>query len=45
MHKEGWHTYYVYILTNKNRTVLYTGMTNNLLRKLEQHQYSYGEQC
>jgi putative endonuclease len=37
MHKKGLHTYYVYILTNKNRTVLYTGMTNNLRKRLEQH--------
>ncbi|MBD8017077.1 GIY-YIG nuclease family protein [Kaistella pullorum] len=33
----GWHTYYVYILTNKNRTVLYTGVTNNLSLRLFQH--------
>ncbi len=37
MKKEGWHTYYVYILTNKNRTVLYTGMTNNVQRRLSEH--------
>ncbi|MBO0342143.1 MAG: GIY-YIG nuclease family protein [Bacteroidota bacterium] len=29
--------YYVYILTNKNKTVLYTGVTNNLSRRLVQH--------
>lgn len=29
--------FYVYILTNKNRTVLYTGVTNNLHRRLYQH--------
>lgn len=40
MHKEGWHRYYVYILTNKNKTVLYTGMTNNLQKRLEQHHES-----
>lgn len=28
--------YYVYILTNRSRT-LYTGMTNNLARRLEEH--------
>ena len=28
---------YIYILTNKNNTVLYTGVTNNLLRRLEEH--------
>ena len=29
--------YYVYILTNKNNTVLYTGFTNNLLRRMHEH--------
>lgn len=28
---------YVYILTNKNNTVLYTGVTNNLKRRLQEH--------
>ncbi len=28
---------YVYILTNKNKTVLYTGVTNNLTRRLFEH--------
>ncbi|WP_420601820.1 GIY-YIG nuclease family protein [Flagellimonas sp.] len=37
MSKEGWHTYYVYILTNKNRTVLYTRITNYLPRRLFEH--------
>lgn len=30
-------TYYVYILTNRNKTVLYTGMTNDLARRLIEH--------
>ena len=30
-------TYYVYILSNRHRTVLYTGMTNNLRRRLREH--------
>ncbi|MDR6967340.1 putative endonuclease [Flavobacterium arsenatis] len=34
---EGYHTYYVYIITNKHRSVLYTGMTNNLKVRLKQH--------
>jgi len=28
--QEWYHNYYVYILTNKAKTVLYTGVTNNL---------------
>ncbi|TPG42183.1 GIY-YIG nuclease family protein [Flavobacterium pectinovorum] len=35
--QEGYHTYYIYILTNKNRTVLYTGVSNNLRQRLNQH--------
>ncbi|AYO56936.1 endonuclease [Chryseobacterium sp. 6424] len=38
---EGFHTYYVYILTNKNRTVLYTGVTNNLHRRLHEHHIKF----
>ncbi len=30
--------YYVYILTNWNNKVLYTGVTNNLERRLYEHQ-------
>ncbi len=29
--------YFVYILTNANKTVLYTGVTNNLERRLVEH--------
>ncbi|MCD4704572.1 GIY-YIG nuclease family protein [bacterium] len=29
--------YCVYILTNKNNTVLYIGVTNNLLRRIREH--------
>lgn len=29
--------YYVYILTNKTNRVLYTGVTNNLLRRIFEH--------
>lgn len=38
--QEGYHTYYVYILTNKAKTVLYTGVTNNLKIRLHQHKVS-----
>ena len=34
---EGIYNFYVYILTNKTKTVLYTGVTNNLKRRLEEH--------
>ena len=30
-------SYFVYILTNKNNTVLYVGMTNNLTRRIWEH--------
>ena len=29
--------YYVYILTNKNDNVLYTGFTNNIYSRISQH--------
>ena len=34
---EGIYNYYVYIITNKNKTVLYTGVTNNVKRRLKEH--------
>ncbi len=33
----GTHNYYVYIVTNKNKTVLYTGVTNSLQTRIQQH--------
>jgi putative endonuclease len=35
--QEGYHTYYIYIITNKHKTVFYTGVTNNLKIRLSQH--------
>lgn len=32
-------TYQTYIATNKNNTVLYTGVTNNLVRRMEEHKF------
>ncbi len=29
--------FYVYILTNRSNSVLYTGVTNNLLRRVYEH--------
>ena len=35
--------YYVYILTNQLRTVLYTGVTNNLEQRIIEHWLSRGQ--
>ena len=32
---------YVYILTNKNNTVLYTGVTSNLVKRVYEHKQKY----
>lgn len=31
------HNYFVYIITNKNRTTFYIWVTSNLLKRIEQH--------
>ena len=30
-------TYWVYMMTNRNKIVIYTGVTNNLRRRIRQH--------
>lgn len=35
---------FVYIMTNKNHTTLYTGVTSNLLKRVQQHKDTYYEQ-
>lgn len=35
-------TFYVYILTNYTKTVLYTGVTNNLLQRIFEHYANRG---
>ena len=37
MKTKGSHNYYIYILTNRIKTVLYTGVTNNLKERLYFH--------
>ncbi len=37
------HHYYVYIVTNPERTVLYTGVSNNLERRLIEHWMNRGD--
>ncbi len=34
--------FYVYILTNKKNTVLYTGVTGNLFERVRQHKHGKG---
>lgn len=34
--------YYVYILTNKYRTIFYIGVTNNLVKRIEAHKEGTG---
>lgn len=36
-------TYYVYITTNPEKTVLYTGVTNNLQQRMSQHYENRGK--
>ncbi len=35
---------YVYIITNKHRTVLYTGVTSNLYARIHEHKMGVGSQ-
>ena len=35
------HQYYVYILTNKNNRVLYTGITDDLKRRIYEHKEKF----
>lgn len=37
------HNYYIYIVTNKKRTKVYVGVTNNLTRRLSEHEANQGK--
>lgn len=37
-------TYFVYLMTNRNRTTLYTGVTNDLRRRVGQHKSGQGSE-
>ncbi len=32
------HNYFIYIVTNKHKNVIYTGVTNNLQRRIYEHE-------
>jgi putative endonuclease len=41
--QKGFHSYYVYIITNKYRSTFYIGVTNNLKERLFQHKMNIVE--
>lgn len=39
----GRYQYYVYLMTNKRNTVIYTGVTNNLERRVFEHKTKFNK--
>jgi putative endonuclease len=35
--------FYIYLMTNRNNTVIYTGVTNNLIRRMYEHKHKLVE--
>jgi len=38
------HSYYVYVVSNFNRAVLYIGVCNDIARRMIEHKYGFGSQ-
>jgi putative endonuclease len=41
MHESEIHQYFVYMVTNKNKTALYTGVTSSLNRRVWEHKHKH----
>lgn len=41
--KMKFHNYYIYIITNPRKSVLYTGVTNDLERRVSEHYENRGK--
>ena len=42
MRLQSRHSYFLYIITNPDKTVLYTGVTNSLCRRIQEHYLNRG---